>query len=165
MSIYTLEQWKRDRVFKADPGQEITEEVYSEMKNCVPPKDLPADKAEQALQSYKIPVHDGFLMGEAADSDKDGPLFHAFGLNDFGKGKHFYYLGLSHQLKEMPDGIYYFLDGMNALPNGGMIPANKFRDEAEAIQTAADTESTLYRYEYRNGQRIDSKVLHEPQFV
>lgn len=164
MGIYTREQWKSDRAFKAEPGQEITEDIYEEMLNCMPPRSLPKGKARQALQDYRIPVHAGFLMGEPHDHDTDGPLYMAFGMNDYGRGQRFYYLGLSRPAPEL-NGSYYFMDCMNAFVNDGLFPAGEFRDDADAIQTAANYEATLYRYEYRNGERISSKVLYEPAFT
>lgn len=62
-SIYTWTDWRRDGSFKAPPGQEITREVYDEMRNCTPPKTFPKAKARQALSEYEIPVQEGFLMG------------------------------------------------------------------------------------------------------
>lgn len=91
MELYTMEQWKADRTFKAEPGQEITEDIYEEMLNCMPPRTLPREKARQALQDYKIPVNAGFLIGEPHSSDQRGQYYMAFGNN----GKHYYYLGLS----------------------------------------------------------------------
>jgi hypothetical protein len=85
-------------------------------------------------------------------------------MNDYGKGQRFYYLGLSRPAPEL-NGSYYFMDCMNAFVNDGLFPAGEFRDDADAIQTAANYEATLYRYEYRNGERISSKVLHEPAFT
>ena len=161
MSIYNREQWERDGAFNADPGQEITEDVYNEMLNCMPPKNLPRDKARQALQDLKIPVHAGFLMGEPYGHDKEGQLYLAFGMNDYGKGKHFYYLGLAHPEKLL-HGTYYFMDCMNAFINNGVFPASEFKDEQEAIQTAGDYEATLYKYEYRNGRRVSSTDLYDP---
>ena len=32
-----MEDWKKDRTFKAEPGQEVSEEVYYDMLNGVPP--------------------------------------------------------------------------------------------------------------------------------
>jgi hypothetical protein len=72
MELYTMEQWKADRTFKAEPGQEIAADVYEQMLNCMPPKTLPQEKARQALQDYKIPVHAGFLMGEPHSASPEG---------------------------------------------------------------------------------------------
>lgn len=133
MELYTMERWKADRTFKAKPGQEIAADVYEEMLNCMPPRTLPQEKARQALQDYKIPVHAGFLMGEPHSSDKRGQ--------------------------------YYLAFGMNAFVNDGLFPAAEFKDDADAIQTAANYEATLYKYEYRHGERISSAVLYEPRFM
>lgn len=103
MDVYTMEKWQQDRSFSAEPGQEITEDVYNEMFNYIPPKTLPQGKAKQALQDYRIPVHAGFLMG-----------------------------------------------------------ASKLADDAEAISTGANYEATVYKYEYRHGERVSSKVLYDP---
>lgn len=163
-NIYTMEKWQADRDFKAQPGQEITGEIYEEMFNCLPPRRLPSEKARQALQDYKIPVHAGFLMGEPHCHGKTGPLYLAFGKNDYGKGPHYFYLGLSEPIKKIADGSYYFMDCLNAFVNDGLFPAGDFADDAEAIRTAANYEATLYKYEYRNGERISNRVLYEPRF-
>lgn len=162
-SIYTMQQWYTDRDFKAEPGQEITEDVYNEMLNVMPPKTIPAEKARQALQDFNIPVHAGFLMGEPTDSSPNGLLYRAFGMNDYGKGKHYYYLGLSLPARKL-NGTYYHFDCMNAFVNDGMFNAAEFKNDAEAIQYAADYEATLYKYEYKDGDRISSAVLYEPRF-
>lgn len=161
MSIYTMENWKNDRTFNADPGQEITAEIYEEMLNCMPPKDLPTGKARQALSDYNVPVHAGFLMGEPHSCDKDGQLYLAFGMNDYGKGKKYYFLGLSHAAPVL-HGIYYYMDCMNAFVNGGLFPEKEFTDEQEAINTAANYEATLYKYEFRHGEKISSRVIYDP---
>ena len=161
MAIYNREQWEADRTFKAQPGQEITADIYEEMFNCIPPKNLPRDKARQALQDYRVPVHAGFLMGEPHSTSPDGELYLAFGMNDYGKGAHYYYLGLALPEKKL-HGTYYFMDCLNAFVNDGLFPASEFKDEQEAIHTAGDYEATLYKYEYRNGERISSIVLYDP---
>lgn len=159
--IYTMEQWTADREFRADPGQEITEDVYNEMLNAMPPATLPREKAEQALQDYKVPVHAGFLMGEPTTASKDGPLYRAFGMNNYGKGAHYYYLGLSLPVKRRT-GTYYFMECMNAFVNDGLFPADQFQTDAEAIRTAADYEATLYKQEWRDGERISSHCIYSP---
>lgn len=161
MSIYDKAQWAADRSFNAAAGQEITEDIYNEMLNCMPPMTLPRNKARQALQDYDIPVHAGFLMGEPHSNDKDGLLYLAFGMNDYGKGKHYYYLGLSHAAKRI-NGTYYYLDCLNAFVNDGYFKASEFKDEQEAIQTAANYEATLYKYEYKDGERISSALIYDP---
>lgn len=40
MEVYTMEQWAKDRTFKAKPGQIVEESIYWQMVNCVPPRTL-----------------------------------------------------------------------------------------------------------------------------
>lgn len=160
-NIYTMEQWQRDRLFNAEPGQEIEAAIYEEMLNVMPPLTLPQGKARQALQDYKIPVHAGFLMGEPHSCDKDGQLYLAFGSNNYGKGSKYYYLGLAHAAPIL-NGKYYYMECMNAFVNGGLFKEKEFKNDQEAINTAADYEATLYKYEYRHGERISSSVLYDP---
>ena len=161
MEIYTRSQWAQDGDFKAEPGQEIEAGIYEQMLNCITPLDLPAGKARQALNDFDIPVHAGFLMGEPHSQDKKGPLYMAFGMNDYGKGKRYFYLGLSYPPVKL-DGEYYYMDCLNAFVNNGLFPASEFEDDAEAIRTAADYEATLYKYRYVKGDRISSQVLYDP---
>lgn len=161
MSIYTKADWEKDRTFNAEAGQEISEEIYNDMLNCMPPENLPRSKAEQALQDYSIPVHAGFLMGEPHSCNKDGDqLYLAFGMNDYGKGKHYYYLGLSIKAPEL-HGKYYYFDCLNAVVNKYFL-VSAFKDDNDAIKTAADYEATLYKYEFRHGERVSSAVLYDP---
>lgn len=160
MEVYTMEHWKADRTFNAEPGQEITEDIYEEMFNCMPPAKL----SREAIENTDIPVHAGFMMGEPHSCDRDGQLFLAFGMNDYGQKKRYYYLGAAHKDKKL-NGFYYYLDCMNAFVNDGLFPAAEFRSDAEAIQKAANYEATLYKYEYRNGEQISSTVLYEPRFM
>lgn len=161
MSIYDMEQWGKDGTFKADPGQEITEEVYNQMLNGLPPKDLPGQTALDAMRKYGAPIHNGFLMGEPHSHDSAGAaLYMAFGMNDYGRGKKYYYLGLSPKEKEL-DGTYYFFECMNAFVNG-YFKISEFKDEQEAIKTALDYEATLYKEEYRDGELINNAVIYDP---
>lgn len=157
MDIYTMDQWTADRAFSAQPGQEIEETVYSEMFNCMPPLQL----SREAIKNTDIMIHYGFMMGEPHSCDRDGQLFLAFGMTDYGKGKHYYYLGTAHKDRKL-DGLYYHFDCMNAFVNDGLFPAGDFTGRAEAIQKAADYEATLYRYEYRDGKLISTETLYEP---
>ena len=162
MEIYTREQWSIDRDFKALPGQEITGDIYDQMFNCMPPKHIPQEKALQVWNDYRIPVHAGFLMGEPHSTDKDGNnLYLSFGMNDYGKGQHYYFLGLS-KAEPILNGVYYFMESLEAFPNGGLLREKDFKDEREALQTAIDYESTLIKYEYRDGHRVSYKTLYDP---
>ena len=160
--IYTAEQWGADNTFKATAGQEITEEIYNRMLNALPPLSLPRDKARQALQDYKIAVHSGFLMGEMYDTTAEGePLYMAFGMNDYGKGKHYYYLGLSIKQKEL-NGVYYFFDCLNAFLTDRYFELMAFESEKEAISTAANYEATLYKMTFEAGELTERKELYNP---
>ena len=158
-----MEQWAADGTFKAEPGQEITEAVYNEMLNNLPPLTLPKSKAEQALQDYKIPVHAGFLMGEPHGNDNNGLLFLAFGMNDYGKGKRYYYLGLSHKEKPTPEGKYYYFDCMNAFITGRLWASTTFDGIEEAINIAANYEADLIEITIdKNGEETERKTLYSP---
>ena len=159
MKIYNMDDWRAAGSFNAEPGQEITAEVYEEMRNCIEPRAIPKETAKRAWDAYRVPVHAGFLMGEPhSTDDKGGPLFLAFGMNDYGKGAKYFYLGLSKPYKRL-HGAYYYFDCMNAFVNDGLFPAAEFKDDAEAIRYAADYEATLIKYEYREGERISSRAI------
>lgn len=162
--IYDMDAWKAAGTWTAEPGQEITPEVYDAMLNVTQPLTLPRNKAEQALQDYQIPVHAGFLMGEEDSSDENGALYLAFGMNNYGKGKHYYYLGLSHAAPVL-HGTYYYFDCLNAFVTDRFFKPEAFKNEAEAISTAANYEATLYKYVYQHGERISSSVLYDPWAV
>lgn len=80
--IYTSEQWAKDGTFKAVAGQEITEEIYNQMFNVLPP---------QRLKEVAFGCVAGFRTTEPYTHDENGKaLYMAFGKNH---GK-YYYLGL-----------------------------------------------------------------------
>ena len=83
-TIYTRFDWRNDNTFKAAHGQEIEEEIYNHMLNCMPPHTLPKNE----LTSGYI---GGFLVGEPYDFDPEyGCLrYAAFGRRN---GK-FYFIG------------------------------------------------------------------------
>lgn len=165
MDVYTMADWQRDGTFNAAPGQEITEDIYNEMQNTVPPKAIRKETARQAWEQYRIPVHAGFLMGEPTSTDEQGrELYRAFGSNDYGRGRHCYYLGLGREYEPL-NGTYYYFDCMNAFVNDGLFPAAEFETEAEAIRYAADYEATLIRYVYDHGNKIETAVLYQPMFL
>lgn len=78
---YTMDDWRNDRDFSALPGQEISEEIFDEWLDCLPPLSIPRS-AEYC----------GFLCSEPVRHDSAGALYHAFG----SKSGRFYYLGLMH---------------------------------------------------------------------
>ena len=166
-NIYTMEQWAKDRTFKAEPGQRISEEVYNEMLNCMPPLNLPRSRAHYALEALNVPVHAGFMMGEPHSTDKDGnELYLAFAMNDFGSGTRrepkYFYIGLSPKEKPIADGFYYFFDCMNACITDRLFKESAFKDDKEAVAFGANYEATVIKYEYQNGERVSSSVLYEP---
>ena len=165
MSLYSMSDWRAAGSFDAEPGQEITGEVYNAMRDCIPPRSMPRETARAAMDKYRIPVHEGFLMGEAHSTDENGrPLYLAFAMNEYGREKRYYYIGLSAPYKPL-HGKYYYFDCMNAFVNDGLFPAAEFTSDAEAISKAADYEATLYKYEYSHGDRISTETLYEPLFA
>lgn len=93
--IYTREQWANDRTFNASPGQEIEEDIYNYMFNCMPIIDLTKEAITKASE-YGLNIAYGFLMGEPHDCDKDGMTYLAFGKVRNNDETRYYYLGLSH---------------------------------------------------------------------
>lgn len=164
MKIYTMKQWEQDGTFKATPGQEITEEIYDQMLNCMPPKSLHRKQCEYALSKFHTVCHAGFLMGEPYTSNKNGdPLYCAFGSNSFDKG-HFYYLGLMPELG-VKNGCYYLFDCMGVLNNDdNFFRARDFKDDQDAINTAINYEADLYKVLFVDGNIIEQKLLHETMF-
>lgn len=79
---YTMDDWRNDRDFSALPGQEISEEVFDEWRDCLPPLRIPRSAGCC-----------GFLCSEPARHDSAGALYHAFG----SRSGRFYYLGLMHE--------------------------------------------------------------------
>lgn len=164
--IYTAEQWNKDGSFAAEPGQEIEESIYNDLFNVLPPIQLPTAAAQDAQEQYNIPVHAGFMMGEPHSHDKEGALYLAFGRNDYGKGTHYFYLGLHHKPRpQRRTGEYYVMECMNAFVDGKLIPAADFEDQNEAIQTAANYEATLYRVKFDDGELIERETIYTPQFL
>lgn len=92
-NIYTSEQWQKDGTFSAEVGQEVSEEVYYQMFNCMPPLRLPRECGYLS----------GFRMGEAytnEQSEKTGELLAHFAA--FGKrGGKYYFLGRLNKYGEM----------------------------------------------------------------
>ena len=48
--------------------------------------------------------------------------------------------------------------------NDGLFKAAEFDGDADAIHHAANYEATLYKYEYKDGEIIDSAIIYEPRF-
>lgn len=87
--VYTEKQWMKDRTFKAEVGQEIEEDIYFEMLDCVPPLSLsPAQKA-MISERFNIKVKSGFLVGEAYDHIDGRAIYSAFVKDD----NRYYFVG------------------------------------------------------------------------
>lgn len=157
-TIYTMDQWRKDRTFKAEPGQRITAEVYEEMLNCMPPRDI----SKEAIKNTDVPVHAGFMMGEPHAHDKAGALYLAFASNNYGKETKYYYLGLAHA-DPVLHGVYYHFDCMDAISDD-LRPASEYKNDRAAIQEAANLEATLTRYSFDNGKLTGETVLYAPRY-
>ena len=104
-------------------------------------------------------------MGEAFDCDKDGQKYLAFGMNDYGHGKHYFYLGLTHAATHATfTGLYYQFECMNAAVEG-LYKATEFSSKQEAIRIAADYEATLEEIIFDDGHCVGSKILYQPMLV
>lgn len=79
---YTSADWMNDRSFNAKPGQAITEDIYNEMLNALPPLPLPHDLKRAGFK--------GFCMGEPHSHTAAGPQYMAF----VRRGLRYYYYGL-----------------------------------------------------------------------
>ena len=92
-AIYTMEQWEKDGSFSATVGQEVSEDVYEQMLNGLPPLRLPKESG----------YFSGFRMGEAythEQSETTGEVLShhaAFGKRD---GK-YYFIGHLNKYGEM----------------------------------------------------------------
>lgn len=75
--MYTMADWHRDGDFSAYPGQEISEEVFDEFLNVLPPLHLPRSAGCC-----------GFMCSEPVRHDQNGALYNAFGHT----GARYYYL-------------------------------------------------------------------------
>ena len=158
-----MKQWEQDRHFSANVGQEIEEQVYINMKECTEPKRLPKARAEFALQKLRIPVHAGFLMGQPVKTNTGKMLYLAFGMNDYGKGKHFYYLGACDKEPEL-NGVFYFFDCMNAMVNK-LFKETAFENDKEAIAFGANYEAVVLKYTYENDEPVTIETLYDPWAV
>lgn len=71
----------------------------------------------------------------------------------------------------MKDGIYYLFDCLDGDLGDRLLTADQVREimtfepitytEKDLKRIAADYEATLYRYEYKDGKEISSKVLYD----
>lgn len=85
MNKYTMEQWKKDKTFKAHEYQEVSCEVYYEMMNSVPPIQI------GGIEGYM----NCFLVGEPYDIydiDENGNYIYTYSCFGEKDGK-YYFLG------------------------------------------------------------------------
>lgn len=82
---YTVEQWRKDGTLSAIPGQEVTEEVYDDQFEVLPPFRLP-----------RCPRTDGYSAGfQVSEAACDDPLSNKMLYSTYGrKNGKYYYLGL-----------------------------------------------------------------------
>jgi hypothetical protein len=95
--IYTAQQWEQDEVFGAIAGQEVDEEVYERMYECLPPYRLNLFR-----QNRDLNIGSGFLVGEPyihgpASNGKYTAYYAAFG-RVRGKEKQYFFLGYQNTL-------------------------------------------------------------------
>lgn len=94
--IYTREQWRKDRSFAAAIGQEVDEEVYEEMYNCLPPLRLPnADTTKGFSAGFR--VGEPYTHRQSKQTGEFTAFYAAFGKRD---GK-YYYLGNMNKYGEI----------------------------------------------------------------
>ena len=95
-SVYTMDDWARDRRFSAEVGQEVSSEVYAEMQLNGQLRDAPRGVLKDGGCVR------GFVTGNAfADGPRGEPLYGAFGETADGR---FVYLGLSKAGRYDPKG-------------------------------------------------------------
>lgn len=164
MEIYTKERWKQDVVFSAKAGQQVSEEVYNEMLNCHPPKNITKDICNSIDKKFDVIIHEGFLMGEPfANNSKGEQLYMTFVKSDFGKGAKCHYVGLYPESPKLAGTFYKFdSDGMGF---DGILPVKNYSSDKEAISCAVEHEAYLYKVEYKNGRETSSELLYEPEFM
>lgn len=152
MGIYTREQWAADAGFKARPGQEIEPEIYDDMFNVVPPKDIPRKELHRLTEAAGLGSMEGaFLMGEANTGDAEGhTLYLAFGR----QGSRCFFLGLARAY--ILDGVYYVIDGVirQRLIYWGT--------ESNAIEAAKGYNRPLLKQRYMDDRLIESEQLFTP---
>jgi len=77
--VYTMGDWANDRIFSAEPGQEIEEDIYYRFFNDLPPVSLPRTAETRGYSA-------GFLSSEP-NGVRNGKMTYA----GFGKKEGRYY--------------------------------------------------------------------------
>lgn len=158
-NLYTSKQWTKDGDFKARPGQEVAADVYAGMKRLARPVRL-STKAARNFAAGRTggPIIDGFLVGEPADEDHDGDLYHAFTMRMSPKARYFY-AGLMHK-PERATGLFYQITGSDtpfseAFVKNYLLPG-ELTDDAKAAR------ESLFELEYKDGEIIRVKKIYDP---
>lgn len=163
-TVYTAHRWEDDGELKAEPGQEIDEQIYNDMFNVLPPLPLPRAATAETWKRYRIPIHGGFMMGEPITSDSEkGLQYMAFGFNGFGHGEKYFYLGLYPE-EPKKQGTYYFFEDLDDMEGDGLRPAADFADDAAAIRYAIDHETGVKRMTFEGGELAEQVALYTPAY-
>lgn len=92
MAMYTMQDWRRDKVLKLTVGQEVEDQVVWQLRDCVPPVSL--------SRSF-------FQVGEAKDSDDDMVALYDTFERDVESGGHWIYLGACMAGERNPRECYF----------------------------------------------------------
>ena len=97
-TVYTMADWKADRMFKATPGQRVEAKVYDEMFNVMPIGNLKNTKGNE----LRLKPFEGKYIKRAWKS-LEPSSFNAYGTT---------YLGFA-EVKEEDESVYYFIGEVN----------------------------------------------------
>lgn len=95
-AVYTREQWRRDRNFSAEIGQEVEEDIYYEMLDCLPPLSLPNTETTSGY-SAGFRVGEPYIHAQSAKTGEFTAFYAAFGK----KGNKYYFLGNMNRYGEI----------------------------------------------------------------
>ena len=91
-TVYTREQWTKDRSFSAKVGQEVEECIYEEMYNVLPPLRLPAGcgcscgfRVSEPHSHEKSKKTGEWLAHYAAFGKRDGKYYFLGYMNKYGE--------------------------------------------------------------------------------
>ncbi len=102
MKKYTREDWSIDGNFSAEIGQEIEEEIYWQMYDCLPPFSLtggtPLNRKLGIVAGFR--VGEPYIHDEYCNGKEYGAFYSAFGKTADGK---FYFLGEQNKYGDVYD--------------------------------------------------------------
>ena len=93
MEIYTREQWNKNRSFAAKVGQEVEEDIYWDMYDCLPPLRLP----RECGYASGFRVGEPYIHEQSAKTGEWLAHYAAFGKN----GDKYYFLGHLNKYGEL----------------------------------------------------------------